>query len=62
MPPSTFQGHFLCGHFLAALLEKNMSFKVSRYGWLPDLPDHRNYSYLIPANLSSDFWTIRVVA
>jgi hypothetical protein len=44
-----------------------MNFKVSRYGWIPDLPDFRDYLYAAPAegvatNLASDFWTICVVA
>ena len=26
-----------------------MSFKVSRYGWQPDLPDQRDYRYAAPA-------------
>jgi len=48
---------------LRVLIEKGMSFKVSRHGWVPDLPDHL---YAAPvevagANLASDFWTIRVV-
>jgi len=51
---------------LRVLIEKGMSFKVSRYGWVPDLPDHRDHLYAAPvevagANLASDFWTIRVV-
>jgi C1A family cysteine protease len=25
-----------------------MNFKISRYGWLPDLPDHRDYLYAAP--------------
>lgn len=28
-----------------------MSFKVSRYGWLPDLPDQRDQPYAAPAEL-----------
>jgi hypothetical protein len=58
------------------LKRKFMICKISRCGWLPNLPDHRDYlysapaeivgalpySYLISANLASDFWTIRVVA
>ena len=52
-----------------------MNFKVSRYGWLPDLPDHRDqlyaapvemvgalpYAYVTDASLAGDFWTIRIV-
>ena len=29
-----------------------MSFKVSRYGWLPDLPDHRDRLYAAPVELA----------
>jgi C1A family cysteine protease len=29
-----------------------MSFKVSRYGWIPDLPDHRDYLYAAPAEIA----------
>ena len=29
-----------------------MSFKVSRYGWLPDLPDHRDQLYGAPVELA----------
>jgi C1A family cysteine protease len=29
-----------------------MSFKVSRYGWLPDLPDHRDHLYAAPVELA----------
>jgi C1A family cysteine protease len=25
-----------------------MSYKISRYGWLPDLPDHRDDFYAVP--------------
>lgn len=25
-----------------------MSYKISRYGWLPDLPDHRDHCYAAP--------------
>ena len=25
-----------------------MSYKISRYGWLPDLPDHRDHFYAAP--------------
>jgi hypothetical protein len=44
-----------------------MNFKVSRYGWIPDLPDLSVCLCVAPAevaaaNLVSDFWTIRVVA
>ena len=27
-----------------------MSYKVSRYGWLPDLPDHRDHLYAAPVD------------
>jgi hypothetical protein len=44
-----------------------MSFKVSGYGWIPDLPDHRDLFYAAPAeiaaaNPASDFWTFHIVA
>jgi C1A family cysteine protease len=29
-----------------------MLFKVSRYGWLPDLPDHRDQLYAAPAEMA----------
>jgi hypothetical protein len=29
-----------------------MSFKVSRYGWLPDLPDHRDPLYAAPVKMA----------
>src|SRR5690349_8351692 len=29
-----------------------MSFKVSRYGWLPDIPDHRDRLYAAPVELA----------
>jgi C1A family cysteine protease len=29
-----------------------MSFKVSRYGWLPDLPDHRDHLYAAPVEVA----------
>jgi C1A family cysteine protease len=29
-----------------------MSFKVSRYGWIPDLPDHRDYLYSASAQVA----------
>ena len=29
-----------------------MSFKVSRYGWLPDLPDHRDLLYAAPVEIA----------
>jgi C1A family cysteine protease len=29
-----------------------MSYKISRYGWLPDLPDHRDFLYAAPAEIS----------
>jgi len=29
-----------------------MSFKVSRYGWLPDLPDHRDQLYAAPVEVA----------
>ena len=29
-----------------------MPFKVSRYGWLPDLPDHRDQPYAAPVELT----------
>lgn len=29
-----------------------MSFKVSRYGWLPDLPDHRDHLYASPVEVA----------
>jgi len=28
-----------------------MSFKISRYGWLPDLPDHRDHLYAAPPEM-----------
>ena len=28
-----------------------MRFKVSHYGWLPDLPDHRDFLYTSPVEL-----------
>jgi C1A family cysteine protease len=30
------------------LEKKSMSFKISRYGWFPDLPDHRDFLYSAP--------------
>jgi C1A family cysteine protease len=30
-----------------------MNFKVSRYGWIPDLPDHRDYLYAAPAEVAA---------
>jgi C1A family cysteine protease len=29
-----------------------MSFKISRYGWLPDLPDHRDLLYAAPVEIA----------
>ena len=29
-----------------------MIFKISRYGWLPDLPDHRDYLYAAPVEIA----------
>jgi C1A family cysteine protease len=29
-----------------------MSFKISRYGWLPDLPDHRDLLYAAPVEMA----------
>jgi len=29
-----------------------MSYKIPRYGWLPDLPDHRDYLFAAPAEVS----------
>src|ERR1700691_6103327 len=29
-----------------------MNFKVSRYGWIPDLPDHRDHLYAAPAEVA----------
>jgi hypothetical protein len=29
-----------------------MRFKVSRYGWLPDLPDHRDWLYAAPMEIA----------
>jgi C1A family cysteine protease len=29
-------------------MERTMSYKISRYGWLPDLPDHRDHFYAAP--------------
>jgi C1A family cysteine protease len=29
-----------------------MSFKVSRYGWIPDLPDHRDFLYAAPVEVA----------
>jgi C1A family cysteine protease len=34
------------------LKRKLMSFKTSRYGWLPGLPDHRDFLYAAPAELA----------
>jgi C1A family cysteine protease len=28
-----------------------MSYKIARYGWLPDLPDHRDYLYAAPVEM-----------
>ncbi len=28
-----------------------MSYKISRYGWLPDLPDHRDHLYAAPVEM-----------
>jgi hypothetical protein len=28
--------------------KKSMNFKLSRYGWFPDLPGHRDYLYATP--------------
>ena len=28
-----------------------MHFRVSRYGWLPDLPDHRDQPYAAPVEM-----------
>jgi C1A family cysteine protease len=30
-----------------------MNFKVSRYGWIPDLPDHRDHLYAAPAEVAT---------
>ena len=29
-----------------------MGYKISRYGWLPDLPDHRDFLYAAPAEIA----------
>jgi C1A family cysteine protease len=29
-----------------------MSRKISHYGWIPDLPDHRNFLYAVPAAIA----------
>ena len=29
-----------------------MNVKIARYGWLPDLPDHRDYFYAAPVELA----------
>jgi C1A family cysteine protease len=29
-----------------------MNFKVSRYGWIPDLPDHRDHLYAVPVEVA----------
>ena len=29
-----------------------VSYKIARYGWLPDLPDHRDHLYAAPAELA----------
>ena len=29
-----------------------MSYKIARYGWLPDLPDQRDYFYAAPVELA----------
>ncbi len=28
-----------------------MNYKISRYGWLPDLPDHRDHLYIAPVEM-----------
>ena len=43
-----------------------MSYKIARYGWLPDLPDQRYHFYATPVelaedNLATDFGTICLV-
>ena len=30
-----------------------MIYKISRYGWLPDLPDHRDHLYAVPAEIAA---------
>jgi hypothetical protein len=30
-----------------------MTFKTARYGWLPDLPDHRDHLYAAPVELAA---------
>ena len=32
-------------------MERAGTYKISRYGWLPDLPDHRDYFYAAPLEL-----------
>ena len=29
-----------------------MNYKISRYGWLPDLPDHRDHYYAAPVEVA----------
>src|SRR6516165_6209158 len=31
--------------------ESGTARKVERYGWIPDLPDQRDYTYAVPANM-----------
>ncbi len=35
--------------------ERAMSYKISRYGWLPDLPDHRDHFYAAPVEVGGGF-------
>jgi hypothetical protein len=28
-----------------------VNYKISRYGWLPDLPDHRDHLYAAPVEM-----------
>jgi hypothetical protein len=30
-----------------------MNYRISHYGWLPDLPDHRDHLYAAPAEITA---------
>ena len=40
---------------------KLMSYKIARYGWLPDLPDQRDHFYAAPVELAGGIAGARLI-
>jgi C1A family cysteine protease len=43
--------HVQSTHVVKADSSKGTTRKVERYGWVPDLPDQRDFTYAVPANV-----------